>query len=142
MYRNPGLICFSLIFALATATAHAADCRTSFDNRCFSAPTSATRAVDCQTSFDERCLDHHATDAEIEADALASQHRIEALLQEQYEAAAWWDAVEQQEAAWGMRTEPEEFLVDRDAAPPTLVFFRAPVYLAPIIGTATVDRHS
>jgi hypothetical protein len=58
--------------------------------------------VDCQTLFDARCLPSQATETESAADALASQRRIEAFLQEQHAEAAWWDRSDQQEATWGV----------------------------------------
>jgi hypothetical protein len=127
MEGSPEFVRFSLIFVLAASTADAVDCRTTVDNRCFFPPTTAARAVDCQTTVAARCLSHPATDAEIEADARASQRRIEALLQEQHEAAAWGDTDDPQEAEGRVRAEQEGLLFDRDAAPVTFVFFRAPL---------------
>jgi len=127
MYWSPGFACLSLIFVLAASTTDAADCRTTFDNRCLSWPTTTLHAVDCQTAFDERCLTHHATDAEIEADALASQRRLDALLQEQHEEAVQWDLSDQQEAEWQSQAELEARLLVHDVAPATFIVFRAPV---------------
>ncbi len=127
MHWSPGFTCLSLILVLAASTTNAADCRTTFDNSCLSWSTTMLRTVDCQTAFDERCLSHHATDAEIEADALAAQRRLDALLQEQREEAAQWDLYDQQEAAWQRQAELEARLLVQDVAPATFIVFRAPV---------------
>jgi hypothetical protein len=72
-------------------------------------------------------LPPQATEAEIEANALASQRRIEALLQEQQAEAAWWDAVDQQEAVWRQQAEWDALLFPPAALPAMFVVVRAPV---------------
>ncbi len=89
-----------------------------------------TPAVDCQTTFDARCLVFHATDAEIEADALASQHRIEVMLEEQHAEAAWWEGVEQQEALWRAQAEWAARLFTPTETPPATYVF-APLRVVP-----------
>ena len=127
MYWSPRFACLSLIFVLAASTTNAADCRTTFDNSCLSWPTTMLHAVDCQTVFDERCLAHHATDAEIEADALAAQRRLDALLQEQHEEAVQWELYDQQEAAWQRQAELETRLLGQEMAPTMFMVFRPPM---------------
>jgi hypothetical protein len=127
MHRLLRIVSWIWLFVLTAMSAHAADCRTTFDNRCLSSPMLTLYTVDCQTTFDARCLPPQATEAEIEANALASQRRIETLLQEQQAEAAWWDAIDQQEAVWRQQAEWDALLFPPAALPPMVVVVRAPL---------------